>query len=122
MAWTDELKAKLIKDYQAAQPTPENSIEIVSALAEELEQSVNGVRMILIQAGVYVKKDAASAPAAGAAGKTGAAKETTKRVSKEDSIAALRAVIEGKGGELDEDILSKLTGKAAIYFTSIISK
>jgi hypothetical protein len=37
-------------------PTPENSMEIVKAIAEEMGQSPNGVRMILTKAGVYVKK------------------------------------------------------------------
>jgi hypothetical protein len=46
--------------YLEAEPTPENSTEIVASIAEELEQSPNGVRMILSKAEVYVKK----APAA----------------------------------------------------------
>jgi hypothetical protein len=41
-------------------------------------------------------------------------------VSKESSIADLRAAIEAKGGPVDDDILSKLTGKAAVYFLSVL--
>ena len=117
MAWTDEQKSKVVADYQAAGPTPKNSIEIVSKIAEDTEQSVNGVRMILIQAGVYIKKDEAVKPSEG----TTAPKEGSKRVGKEDSVAALRAAIEAKGKDVDEDILGKLTGKAAMYFASLLT-
>jgi len=113
--WTDELKAKVIADYEAAGPTPENSTEIIKDIAEAIEMSPNGVRMVLVQAGVYVKKDATAAKPTKAAG------EGSKRVSKDDSIAALKAAIEEKGGPIDDDILSKLTGKAAVYFLSVVT-
>lgn len=117
MAWTEELKAKVIEAYEAAGPTPETSTEIIKDIAEEFEQSPNGVRMVLVQAGVYVKKEAS-------AGKTEtktASKEGGKRVSKESSIAALKAAIVAKGREVDDEILDKLTGKAAVYLVSVIS-
>ena len=115
--WTDELKAKVIEMYEQAGPTPESSTEIIKDIAEEIEMSPNGVRMVLVQAGVYVKKDSS----AGSAKTTKTAGgEGTKRVSKEDSIAALKAAIEAKGGPIDEDILGKLTGKAAVYFASVL--
>ena len=63
MAWTDEKKAEVIEAYEAQNPTPENSMEIVAEIAEEFDESPNGVRMVLTKAGVYVKK----APAAKAA-------------------------------------------------------
>lgn len=116
-AWTDELKAKVIEMYEQAGPTPESSTEIIKDIAEEIEMSPNGVRMVLVQAGVYVKKDSS----AGSAKTTKTASgEGSKRVSKEDSIAALRAAIEAKGGPIDDDILGKLTGKAAVYFASVL--
>ena len=116
-AWTDELKAKVIEMYEQAGPTPESSTEIIKDIAEEIEMSPNGVRMVLVQAGVYVKKDSS----AGSAKTTKTASgEGSKRVSKEDSIAALKAAIEAKGGPIDEDILGKLTGKAAVYFASVL--
>ena len=116
-SWTDELKAKVIEMYEQAGPTPESSTEIIKDIAEEIEMSPNGVRMVLVQAGVYVKKDSS----AGSAKTTKTASgEGTKRVSKEDSIAALKAAIEAKGGPIDEDILGKLTGKAAVYFASVL--
>ena len=114
--WNDELKANVIKMYQDAEPTPESSTEIIKDIAEEIEASPNGVRMVLVQAGVYVKKDVAAKPS----GDKKAAGDAPKRVSKESSIADLRAAIEAKGGPVDEDILSKLTGKAAVYFLSVL--
>ena len=115
--WTDELKAKVIEMYEQAGPTPESSTEIIKDIAEEIEMSPNGVRMVLVQAGVYVKKDSS----AGSAKTTKTASgEGSKRVSKEDSIAALKAAIEAKGGPTDDDILGKLTGKAAVYFASVL--
>lgn len=114
--WTDELKQEVISKYEAAGPTPESSTEIIKDIAEEIEMSPNGVRMVLVQAGVYVKKDASATPTK----TTKTSGEGTKRVSKESSIAELRAAIEAAGKEVDEDILSKLTGKAAIYFLSVL--
>lgn len=117
MAWTEEQKQQAIEAYQAESPTPETSLEIIKQIAEDMEQSPNGVRMVLMQAGVYVKKDATPATT----GKTSKESKST-RVSKEDQIAALRSAIEAKGAEVDDDILSKLTGKAATYFLSVLSK
>ena len=114
MAWTDESKAQAISMYQEREPTPENSMEIVSEIAEELGESPNGVRMILSKAGVYVKKE----PAAGANKTT---KSASTRVSKEDAQAQLIAAIEAAGKEVDSDIISKLTGKAAIYFAGLFA-
>ena len=115
-AWTEELKQEVIAKYEGAGPTPENSTEIIKDIAEEIEMSPNGVRMVLVQAGVYVKKDA-SAPSAKT---TKAAGDKPARVSKESAIAELREAIEGAGKEVDDDILSKLTGKAAVYFLSVL--
>jgi len=116
-SWTDELKAKVIEMYEQAGPTPESSTEIIKDIAEEIEMSPNGVRMVLVQAGVYVKKDSS----AGSAKTTKTASgEGSKRVSKESSIAELKAAITAKGGSIDDDILGKLTGKAAIYFTQVL--
>jgi flagellar biosynthesis regulator FlaF len=113
MAWDDEGKARVIAAYKAAGPTPENSTEIIKDIAEEENQSPNGVRMILVQAGVYVKKETAS-------GTTKKEGDAPKRVSKEAQIDALRKAIEGKGANVDEEILSKLTGKAAAYFLEVL--
>jgi hypothetical protein len=114
--WTPELKKEVEARYLAAEPTEENSLEIIKEIAEDIEMSPNGVRMVLVQAGVYVKKSA-TATTAKTPAKTG---EGAKRVSKESAIADLKAAIEEKGAEVDEDILSKLTGKAAVYFLSVL--
>ena len=116
--WTEELKEQVIEDYEKADPTPENSMEIVQELAEKYEKTVNGIRMILSKAGVYVKKS----PAPKAAGKKDATKPATTRVSKEASIKALTDVINSAGLDLEEEILSKLTGKAAVYFTELLEE
>ena len=120
MAWTEEQKQKVVEAYQAANPTVENSLEIVQELAQEYEQSANGVRMILVQAGVYVKKDATAAGGK-TTSKASAGSEGTKRVSKEVSIGALKQAIAARGKTVDDDILDKLTGKAAIYLTEVLS-
>ena len=114
--WTEELKTKVIEMYEEAGPTPESSTEIIKDIAEEIEMSPNGVRMVLVQAGVYVKKEAGASTTK----TTKTSGEGTKRVSKEASIAELTQAIEAKGAPVDEDILSKLTGKAAVYFLSVL--
>ena len=115
--WTDELKAKVIEMYEGAEPTPESSTEIIKDIAEEIEMSPNGVRMVLVQAGVYVKKDPGSSSSGKAKSPSG---EGSKRVSKEASIAELRAALQDMNKPVDDDILSKLTGKAAVYLLSVI--
>lgn len=114
--WTDEEKAEVIKRYEAANPTAENTMEIVTELADEFEKAPNGVRMVLTRAGVYVKKN----PAKSETKPKGESKNP--RVSKEDSLAALTAAIEAAGVKPDEDVIKRLTGKAAIYFTDVITK
>ena len=114
VAWTDESKAQAVSMYEAGEPTPETSMEIVKYIADELDESPNGVRMILTKAGVYVKKT----PAAKAA--TGTTTGST-RVSKVAAQEALTAAITDAGKAVDEEIISKLTGKAAQYFTTLLS-
>ena len=116
MAWTDEKKAEVIEAYESANPTPENSMEIVKDIADEFEESPNGVRMILTKAGVYVKKAPASGGTKAASNGGGGG-----RVSKAAAIESLSAAINDAGQNVDEEILSKLTGKAAVYFTGVIS-
>jgi len=118
LAWDDDKKAQAISMYEEREPTPENSMDIVSEIAEELGESPNGVRMILSKAGVYVKKE----PAAGGSGtKSKTTKAASTRVSKEDAQAQLIAAIEAAGKEVDSDNISKLTGKAAVYFAGLFA-
>ena len=120
MAWTDTDKQNAIDTYTAGNPTPENSTELIKQIAEDMEQSANGVRMVLVQAGVYVKKDA-TATTAKTKTTTAAGGDKAPRVSKESQIAELRAIIEAKGVDVDDEILSKLTGKAAAYFAKVMA-
>lgn len=113
--WTDELREEVIAAYEKAEPTPENSVEIVKELAEEYDKTPNGVRMILTKAGVYVKRAAAQSSGASST------KSTSTRVSKADAIASLTSAIESTGQEPNEEILGKLTGKAAVYFAEVIN-
>ena len=113
MPWTDESKAEAIESYTDANPTPETSMEIVKQIADDLGESPNGVRMILTKAGVYVKKTPATKSSGGSSGGT--------RVSKQAAQDALVAAITDAGAEVDEDVVSKLTGKAAQYFTKVLT-
>ena len=114
VAWDDDKKAHAVSMYEDASPTPETSMEIVKDIAEELDESPNGVRMILTKAGVYVKKT----PAAKSGGSSSSG---GSRVSKAAAAEALIAAISDAGQSPDEEIISKLTGKASQYFASIIT-
>ena len=111
VAWDDDKKAQAVSLYEEAEPTPETSMEIVKDIAEELDESPNGVRMILTKAGVYVKKTPAAKASGGATG-------GGTRVSKAAAAEALIAALGDAGQEVDEEIVAKLTGKASQYFTS----
>ena len=113
MAWDDEKKAQAVEMYTAEEPTPETSMEIVKDIADGLNESPNGVRMILTRAGVYVKKTPSSSSSSGSTG--------GGRVSKADAQEALAAAISDAGQEVDDSIISKLTGKAAVYLTGIVN-
>jgi len=114
MAWDDDKKAQAVSMYEEAEPTPETSMEIVKDIAEELDESPNGVRMILTKAGVYVKKTPATKSSGGSTG-------GGTRVSKAAAADALIAALGDAGQEVDEEIIGKLTGKASQYFTKVIT-
>ena len=110
MAWEEDKKQQAIEMYTDEEPTPETSMEIVKIIAEELNESPNGVRMILTRAGVYIKKN----PSAGNnSGKTG-------RVSKAECHQMLVDAVSSLGGSLDMDIISKISGKAAKHIAEQI--
>lgn len=111
--WTEELKAQVIEDYTSKEPTAETSTEIVKSIAEDIDMTVNGVRSVLVRAKVYVKKT----PATG--GSTGGDKPASTRVNKADAIKALKDIISNNSMDVDDTIVDKLTGKAAVYFTGI---
>lgn len=110
--WTDELKAEAVAMYLKAGPTPETSMDIVGDVGAEMGFSPNSVRMILSKAGVYITKSAAP-------GKEKKAATGGTRVSKEAAHATLIEKLEAAGKEVNEEVISKLTGKAAQYFASL---
>ena len=112
--WTDELKQEVIDAYEAADPTPENTMDIVKEIAQKFEKTPNGVRMVLTKGQVYVKKVQATSSTTG----TGTA---SKRVNKAEAIAELKAAITNAGKDVDDDICDRLTGKAAVYISGLLS-
>ena len=114
MPWDEEKKQQAIEMYTSEEPTAENSMEVVKSISTELGESPNGVRNILVRAGVYVKKTPAT--------RSSSSKTNGGRVSVADAQATLANAIRDTGDEPDEAIISKLTGKAANYFAAIINK
>lgn len=126
MAWTQEKKdaviAKYVETMENEYDTDEEraaaSMEVVAELAGEIDEAVNGTRAILSRAGVYIKKSAVVSATKAAAG------GTSKRVNKAESIQTLKDVIvmlsNNDPAALDDEILDKLTGKAAMYFTGVL--
>lgn len=122
--WTPEAKDELIAQYVTEiEKFPEaergdHSAEIVKSLSEQFDKTVNGVRIILSKADVYVKKTPTAKAVKSADGSTG-----TKRVNKAQAIEELKTAIATIDEDLiDEDIVTKLTGKAAQYFTSVLTQ
>lgn len=117
MAWDEDKRARAIEMYKELNPTPENTMDMVAEVADALGETINGVRMTLSKAGVYIKKDSTSES------KSQTTKSTTggTKVSKDSAQQGLIAAIEAAGKEVDADIISKLTGKAAVYFTGLLS-
>jgi predicted transcriptional regulator len=111
--WTDELKEQVAEAYLAANPTAENTMDIVKEIAQDVGKTPNGVRIILTKAGVYVKKEIAKAA-------TSSGTTASKRVNKAEAIDALKVTIVKRGNEVDADIVDRLTGKAAVYFNGLL--
>lgn len=112
--WTEELRKKVVEAYEEASPTAENTMEIVKDLANEFEKTPNGIRLVLTRAGVYVKKTPVSS------GTKSTESTGSKRVNKAEAIAALKKKIESVGQSVDDDILDRLTGKAAVYIKEVL--
>ena len=115
MAWDDDKKAQAVEMYTEQEPTPETSMEIVKEIADEIGESPNGVRMILTKAGVYVKKSPAAS--SGGGGSTNGGGRVSKQAMQEELIAA----ISDAGQTVDNDIIDKLSGKAAQYLAGVIT-
>ena len=113
VAWTDESKQQAIDLYTEQEPTPETSMEVVKDIADKLGESPNGVRMILTRASVYVKKNPSRSSTSGSTG--------GGRVSKEAMHNELKTAISDAGQEVDDDIIGRLSGKAAQYMAKVIT-
>lgn len=111
--WTDELKEQVKADYLEKEPTPDTSTEIVQEIAADIDMTVNGVRAVLVRAGVYIKKT----PATG--GTKSESKTGSTRVNKADAIKDLKEIISNNSLDVEDDIIDKLTGKAAVYFKGL---
>lgn len=131
--WTDEVKAEMtdlyIENMQKLDNDGSKSMIIVDQLREEYADkgqafTANAIRMMLMkqkrpteenpEGKVYIPKPTSS-------GSTTTSSAGTARVSKADAQAALRAAISAIDPALvDEDLVTKSTGKAAQYFTGLI--
>lgn len=117
VAWDDDKRQKAVSLYEEAEPTAENTVEIVKQIAEELDESPNGVRAVLTKAGVYIKKTGGTSKSTGDSSSSTGGTRVTKAKAKEDLVAAINTI----GGEVDDEIIDRMTGKAMQYFTGILS-
>ncbi len=111
MSWTDEERDEVIKRYKESEPTAENSNDTIKEIAVDLGKTVNGVRSILVRKEIYVKKELTAKKTEGT---------TSTKVNKADALASLKEIMEDNSLTVDAAIIDKLTGKAAIYFTTAI--
>lgn len=109
----EEFKESLTKAYVDMKPTPESNSEILESLGDIYNVSPNSIRVFLTRAGVYVKAEQPTADKPAATG--------SKRVPKEATINKLKAIITAKGKEVDDSVVDKLTGKAALYWIELLS-
>ena len=125
MAWTDQKRETVINTYKDTMAneydTDESraaaTTEVAAELAEVHGESVNGVINILNRAGVYIKKSAVRKPASSKSGSGGT------RVNKAEALQELKNLITTIDADgVDDEIIGKLTGKAALYFSGVIQK
>lgn len=130
MSNEETIKYTCIDEYKASNPTPENTAELVKSIAEKHGKTPNAVRMWLSKAGVYVKQDAKAAAAAtknanavkkGSDGSSSAGGGKAAG-TKADAFANLKVELEARGLEYDPNVIERMTGKAAIYWTEIIKQ
>ncbi|AZV01919.1 hypothetical protein [Aeromonas phage Akh-2] len=117
---TDALREEVIAAYVETiegypeEERPKVTMEVVNSIAQEFSLTPNSARVILTNAGVYILKKV-EPKAAAASGGTGA------RVNKESAHKALVAALEAIGTEdVDMEVVTKLTGKAAQYLATCI--
>ena len=97
MAWEEDKKQQAIEMYTVEEPTPETSMEIVKLVAEELNESPNGVRMILTRAGVYVKKNPSVGNSSGKTGRVSKAECHQMLVDAVSSMAGIKIEVDRLG-------------------------
>lgn len=121
MSWTDEQREEAVARYLTAVEGLEGTEAydagraVITEMADEFERSAVSVQTIISRSGNYIAK-----PAGATASSSGEKKAT--RVSKADAIADLRSRIEAIDPDLvDDAILDKLTGKAAVYIASVLN-
>lgn len=123
MAWTDEKKKLVIaeyvdtmtNEYDTDEARAAATTEVCAELATIHGETPNGVISILNRAEVYIKKSAVRKTATKAGG-------TSTRVNKAEALQELTNLIKTIDAEVNDEIISKLTGKAALYFAGVIQK
>lgn len=116
--WTPELKAEAISQYVERineflpEDRPSHTLEVIAELATEYGFTKNSMRGVIQQSEHYVK----------AAKKVAATSEkpASKRPNKAQAMAELKAAIVDGGAEVNEELIEKLTGIEAVYFTQVI--
>lgn len=115
--WTSELKAEAIAQYAERiaeylpEDQPSHTLEIVADLAKEYGFTNNSMRGVIQQSEHYVKA---------AKKEVVSDKPVSKRPNKAQALADLKAAIADGGAEVNEEMIDKLTGLEAVYFTSVI--
>lgn len=110
--YTDEFKEEIKRKYLESDPTANNTVELCKSLADEHGVSANVIRQLLVNAEVYISQGQITA----------SKKSTSTKLDKSKMQDSIQTVIEGLGEKADLDIISKLTGKAANYLSSVMSK
>ena len=116
--WTPELKAEAISQYverineYLPEDQPAHTLEVIAELAALYGFTKNSMRGVIQQSEHYVKA-AKKAPAA-------SEKPASKRPNKAQAMAELKAAIVDGGAEVNEELIEKLTGIEAVYFTQVI--
>ena len=118
---TDELRSEVISAYVETmegypeEERPKVTMEVVAGIAEEFSLTPNSVRVILTNANVYILKKVEPKATSAAAGGAGT------RVNKDHAHKALTAALEAIGVvDVDQEVVTKLTGKAAQYLAACI--
>lgn len=114
--WDEEgFKESVRSAYLDSDPSPKTNAEILKQLGEDFDVSPNSIRVFLTRENVYVAEKPSEASSDKETKPTGG-----KRISKEAAISALKAKIAASGKTIDNEIIDKLTGKAALYFAELL--